>query len=148
MNKKFLIITLLTYLFIPKLVIADVIYPLSFMIIPFIPFIILIEAFVFWLLVNKWIKIQTGFWKLILVVLVANIVTSLLGTFVPIYRYTAANLMWIGVAFVFSIFIEWGIYVPFFRKADIRIFDLLKISFIVNLATYIPIAIFIGLRLL
>ncbi|MBM3233327.1 hypothetical protein FJZ18_04140 [Candidatus Pacearchaeota archaeon] len=145
MEKKFLFITLLAFLFIPKLVSADIIIPLSFMTVPLIPFIILIEAFVFWLLVNKWIKVQTGFWKLILVVLVANLVTSLLGTFVPLYRYTAENLMWIGVAFVFSIFIEWGLYIPFFRKANIKIFDLLKISFIVNLATYISLAILIGL---
>jgi len=145
MEKKFLFITLLAFLFIPKLVSADIIIPLSFMTVPLIPFIILIEAFVFWLLVNKWIKVQTGFWKLILVVLVANLVTSLLGTFVPLYRYTAENLMWIDVAFVFSIFIEWGLYIPFFRKANIKIFDLLKISFIVNLATYISLAILIGL---
>jgi hypothetical protein len=145
MDKKFLLLTMLTFLLVPKLVSADLITPLSFMTVPLIPIIILIEAFVFWILANKWLKIQTGFWKLILVTLVANLVTSLLGTFIPLYRYTAENLMWIGVAFVFSVLIEWAIYIPFFRKVNIRIFDLLKISLMTNLATYIPIAILIGL---
>lgn len=122
--------------YIPPLVLADVITPLSYMTIPLIPLIVLIEAFVFWLLVNKVIKVRIGFWKLILVALIANIVTSLLGTFIPLYRYAAGNLILIGVAFVFSVFIEWEIYIPFFRKVNIKIFNLLKISFVGNLITY------------
>jgi len=142
MDKKFLLLTILTFLLLPQLVSADLITPLSMMTIPLIPFIILIEAFAFWLLANKVIKVPIGFWKLILITLVANIVTSLLGTFIPLYRYTAENLMWIGVAFVFSVFIEWGIYIPFFRKVNIKILDLLKISFVGNLITYAILAFF------
>ncbi len=142
MNKKFLLFTILTFLLLPQLVSADLITPLSFMTIPLIPFIVLIEAFVFWLLVNKVIKVPIGFWKIILVTFVANIVTSLLGTFIPLYRYTAENLMWIGLAFIFSVFIEWGIYIPFFRKVNIKILDLLKISFVGNLITYAILAFF------
>ena len=153
MDKKFLIITLSAFLLIPKLVSANliapvserIITPVSLLAIPLFPFIIVIETFVFWLLIHKWLKIQTGFWKLILVVLVANGVTSLLGTYVQFYEYAAENLLWISIAFVLSVFIEWGLYVPFFRKANVKRLDLLKISFIVNLATYIPIAIFIRL---
>ena len=144
MDKKFLLLTILTFLLLPQLVSADLITPLSTMTIPLIPFIILTEAFAFWLLANKVIKVPIGFWKLILITLVANIVTSLLGTFIPLYyRHTASeNLMWIGVAFVFSVFIEWGIYIPFFRKVNIKILDLLKISFVGNLITYTILAFF------
>jgi len=144
MGKKFLLLTILTFLLLPQLVSADLITPLSTRTIPLIPFIILIEAFAFWLLANKVIKVPIGFWKLILITLVANIVTSLLGTFIPIYYgYTGAeNLMWIGVALVFSVFIEWGIYIPFFRKVNIKILDLLKISFVGNLITYAILAFF------
>jgi hypothetical protein len=131
-----LIILLGLTLLVPSIASADMITPLSVLTIPLIPFIILIEAFVFWLLANKVIKVPIDFWKLILVTLVANIVTSLLGTFIPLYRYTAENLMLIGIAFVFSVFIEWGIYIPFFRKVNIKISDLLKISFVGNLVTY------------
>jgi len=65
-----------------------------------------------------------------------------LGTFIPLYRYTAENLMWIGLAFIFSVFIEWEIYIPFFRKVNIKILDLLKISFVGNLITYAILAFF------
>ena len=142
MDKKFLLLTILTFLLLPQLVSANIITPLSSMTIPLIPFIILIEAFAFWLLANKVIKVPIGFWKLVLITLVANIVTSLLGNFIPLYRHTAENLMGIGVAFVFSVFIEWGIYIPFFRKVNIKILDLLKISFVGNLITYAILAFF------
>ncbi len=140
MRNKLIILLGFVLLIAPSIVSADIITPLSFMTIPLIPFIILIEAFVFWLLANKVIKVPIGFWKLILVTLVANIVTSLLGTFIPLYKSITENLMLVGVAFVFSVFIEWGIYIPFFRKVNIKIFDLLKISFIGNLITYVIIA--------
>jgi len=134
--KNKLIVLLSLILLMPSIASADVITPLSFVTIPLISFIVLIEAFVFWLLANKVIKVPIGFWKLILVTLVANIVTSLLGTFIPLYRNIIGNLIWIGVAFLFSVFIEWGIYIPFFRRVNIKILDLLKISFIGNLITY------------
>lgn len=142
MDKKFLLLAILIFLLLPRLVSADIITPLSFMTIPLIPFIIIIEAVAFWLLANKVIKVPIVFWKLILVTLVANIVTSLLGTFIPLYKFAAQNLMFIGVAFIFSVIIEWGVYIPFFRKINIKILDLLKISFVVNLITYAILAFF------
>ena len=142
MNKKFLLLTILTFLLLPQLVLADLIMPLLSITIQLIPLIILIEAFAFWLLANKVIKVSIGFWKLVLITFVANIVTSLLGTFIPLYKYTAENLIWIGIAFVFSVFIEWGIYIPFFRKVNIKLLDLLKISLVGNLITYAIIVFF------
>jgi len=147
MRNKFIVLLGLSLL-MPSIASADIIIPLSSVTIPLIPFIILIEAFVFWLLANKVIKVPIGFWKLILVTLVANLVTSLLGTFVfiPLYRNITENLIWIGIAFVFSVFIEWGVYIPFFRKVSIKIFDLLKISFVGNLISYAIILAFLQLR--
>ena len=147
MNRKFLALTLLALLLVPELVSADVIIPtLASMTVPILPFIILVEAFVFWILVNKVIKVKTGFLKLILVTLVANFVTSIVGAFFPFVIYTAEwtwNLMQIGIAFFASAFIEWMVYIPFFRKVDIKRFDLLKISFAANLASYVPISLLI-----
>ena len=98
---------------------------------------------VFWEIANKNIKVPIGFWKLILVTFIANIVTSLLGIIIPIYKYISTNLIWIGVAFALSVFVEWGIYIPFFRKFTIKIIDLLRISFVANLITYAILAFFL-----
>ncbi|MBN1386105.1 hypothetical protein JW968_03975 [Candidatus Woesearchaeota archaeon] len=144
MDKKSLLSAILAFLLLPQLVSADLIIPLSRLTIPLIPFIIFVEAFAFWLLADKVIKVPIGFWKLVLVTFVANIVTSFLGTFVRLYKNTDVNLILVGVAFVFSAFIEWGIYIPFFRKVNMRILDLLKISFLANLATYIPLSFLIA----
>ena len=134
---------IVTFLFSPQLASADVIIPLSFFTIPLIPIIVIIEAVIFWEIANKNIKVPIGFRKLILVIFIANIVTSLVGIIIPIYQYTSTNLIWIGVAFVLSVFIEWGIYIPFFRKVTIKIIDLLRISFVANLITYAIISFFL-----
>ena len=132
-----------TFLFSPQFASADVIIPLSFLTIPLIPLIVIIEAVIFWEIANKNIKVPIGFWKLILVTFIANIVTSLLGIIIPIYKYISTNLIWIGVAFALSVFVEWGIYIPFFRKFTIKIIDLLRISFVANLITYAILAFFL-----
>jgi len=131
------------FLFSPQLASADVIIPLSFFTIPLIPLIVIIEAVIFWEIANKNIKVPIGFWKLTLVTFIANIVTSLVGIIIPTYKYTSTNLILIGVAFALSVFIEWGIYIPFFRKVTIKIIDLLRISFFANLITYAILAFFL-----
>jgi hypothetical protein len=142
-RNKLLFLIIFTFLFSPQFASADVIIPLSFLTIPLIPLIVIIEAVIFWEIANKKIKVPIGFWKLILVTFIANIVTSLLGIIIPIYKYTSTNLIWIGVAFALSVFVEWGIYIPFFRKVTIKIIDLLRISFVANLITYAILAFFI-----
>jgi len=142
-RNKFLFLIIFTFLFSPQFASADVIIPLSFLTIPLIPLIVIIEAVIFWEIANKNIKVPIGFWKLILVTFIANIVTSLLGIIIPIYKYTSTNLIWIGVAFALSVFVEWGIYIPFFRKFTIKIIDLLRISFVANLITYAILAFFL-----
>ena len=80
------------------------------------PIIVFIEALIFFVLINKLFKIKSGFWKILLVVLAANAVTSLYGLFVPLYTintkyiHESFNFLGIGIAFVLSILIEWLIY--------------------------------------
>lgn len=136
MDKKLFSLTMLSFLVFPQIVLADVIVPLSSITFPLIPFIILIETLVFWLLANKFFKFRVGFWKSLLVVVIANLATSLLGTIIPLYKYAIGNLIWIGITFVLSVFIEWAVYIPFFRKTKIKLTDLLKISFAGNFITY------------
>lgn len=138
MKGKFFV--LFSIFFLPLIAFADFIVPLSVTTIPLIPFIILIEALVFWIFANKFCKVAVSFWKLVLVTFIANLVTSALGTFIPMYHYLETNLMWIGIACAFSIFIEWLIYIPFFIKTDLTKKQLFKISIIANLITYILIA--------
>ncbi|MCD4767767.1 MAG: hypothetical protein K8R34_14810 [Methanosarcinales archaeon] len=136
MGNKFLFLMIFTILFSPQFASADVIIPLSFLTIPLIPLMVIIEAVTFWEIANKIIKVPIGFWKLMQITFIANVATSLLGTFIPMYKYTSENLILIGVALVLSVFIEWGIYIPFLRKNTIKIIDILKISFVCNLITY------------
>jgi len=116
-------------------VLADIIIPLSFVTIPLIPVIVLIEVLVFWLIARK-AKVPVGFLRLVLATFAANIATSVVGTLIPLYRYTAQNLIGIGIAFVVSVLVEWRLYVLFFRKTRILIPYLLKVSFLGNLITY------------
>lgn len=139
----------LILLFMPQLVLANVITPLSAYTIPLIPLIVLVEAVVFWLLASKVMKIKVGFWKIIWAVLTANIATSLLGTFIPFslvlpyfpYGYNS-DLIWIGIAFVLSVFVEWGIYIPFFKRININASNLIAISLAGNFITYALLAVF------
>ncbi|MEA1994515.1 MAG: hypothetical protein U9N35_09035 [Euryarchaeota archaeon] len=141
MGKK-VTLTILTFLLLHQLVSADVIFPLTFTTLPLIPFIILIEVLTFWLLANKVIKASVSFWKSVLVIFVANIITSLLGIFIYLPGYTTGDSLWLGITYMLSVFVEWGIYTPFFIKDDIKILDLLKISFVENLISYAMIVFF------
>ncbi|MBW6481405.1 MAG: hypothetical protein K0B37_18425 [Bacteroidales bacterium] len=143
MGNKCLFLIIFTILLSPHLASADVIVPLSSLTIPLIPLIVLIEAVIFWEIANKKIMVPIDFEKIILVTFIANIVTSLLGNFLPSCKYISENLIWIGVAFILSVFIEWGIYIPFFRKVAIKIIDLLIISFAGNLITYVIVILFL-----
>ena len=124
---------------------ADVITPLSYVTVPLLPVIIIVEALVFLLLSRKWLHVPVGFWKVLGVMAVANLVTSLLGTFVPIYRYAGENVFWIGVAFVLSVVVEWGVYIALFRELRTRRWGALILSVGANLATYVPFAVLFGL---
>lgn len=141
-KKNYFVLSILVFLLLPEVVSADVAWPLSIYTIPLIPVIVLIEALVFWLIANIVLKDQIGFWKIILVILIANIITSLLGTFIPLSRFTIDNFIWIGVTFLFSVLIEWVIYLQLFKKIIIKNLDLLAISFVGNAITYTLLVLF------
>ena len=118
---------------IPASLFADVITPLSYYTLPLLLPVILLEAALLWLLFKKWLE-RIRIWKALLIAIVSNLASSLVGLAIPIYKNRTENLMWLGVAFVLSVLIEWAIYVPFIRKKP---GVLLGISAIVNLASYI-----------
>jgi len=142
LKRNYFILSILAFLLLPEVVSADVAWPLSIYTIPLIPVIVLIEALIFWSIANKVLKVRIGFWKIILVTLIANIITSLLGTLIPLSRFTVDNFIWIGVTFVFSVLIEWVIYILFFKKVIIKNLDLLAISLAGNAITYALLVLF------
>jgi len=145
MNRWRLLVAAAGVLF-PTSASADVITPLSYVTVPFLPVIILIEALVFLILARKWLRVAVGFRRVLRVMALANVVTSFAGTVVPLYRYVATNLAWIAAAFLASVLIEWVIYLPFFRRARLRKRSLLALALATNLATYVPLATLFALR--
>ena len=151
MNKKLIILNLLTFLLIPQLALANVLAPLSSIMLPIIPVIVLIEGFAFWLLAKKILESKIGFWKSLLIVLIANLMTSLIGTLASGLAYGIETSLWITIAFIGSVLIEWGIYIilfksiPFLKNAsEVKNKQLLLISLLANIATYLPMLIFLG----
>lgn len=139
MNTKFLIISLILFLFTVNVVLADVAMPLSLVTIPYFPIIILIEMIAFLILIKKFYKIDIGIKAIIVIVLIANIITSLLGTFFPIYRYFIGNLTSFVLSFIVSIPVEFAIFRHFlkFLKKKFNSLDLLEITFIINFFSYL-----------
>ena len=123
------------------ILLADVITPLSYYTIPLLVPIILVEAAIFFLLARRFQDTIAGsIWKILFVVALANVVTSLIGALIPLYKDRMANLLWIGFAYVLSVLIEWGVLLLFFRRA-IRPVDLLKMSAVMNFFSYLYFAV-------
>ncbi len=120
----------------PRAVFADVATPLTLLTLPLFPVIVAVETLILFLWLTKRLRVSVGILRSILTVLAANLVTSLIGTFIPTYRQFEGNLVALGVAFVLSVFIEWAVYIPFFLKISVRRRDLLKISILANLVSY------------
>ena len=131
--KKLLTFLLLTLL-VPC-VLADLIVPFTVSTIAYFPLIVIIEIIGFWLLTNKAFKIKASFWKSVLIILVANVVTSLIGTFIPVYGF---SLYAVAITFVISVLIEFGIYVLFFiKEKKVSKMNLFLVSLIVNFFSYL-----------
>ena len=77
-----------------------------------------------------------------LVTLIANIIISLLGTFIPLSIFNIDNFIWIGVTFLFLVLIEWVIYILLFKKVIIKNIELLAFSLIGNAITYALLVLF------
>ncbi len=110
---------------------ADVIFPLSFPFLPYIPAIILLEVLVFLAVRGRLgIKITAG--KGIVIVTLANILSSAVGLVVP-GPYKGSLFLWTISAFILSTFVE-GIFYGLLMK-EIR--KGLLMSLILNTASYI-----------
>ena len=140
MTKKSGLLTIGLVLFLsilsPRQALADLSAPLSMATIPLLPIIIIIEVFVFLLIANKIYKAKIGLWKIAIIIVISNVITSLLGTVIHLYKDTLENLQLFVLAFVCTVLIEWGIYIPFFWKNHINYIQLLIISFYANIITY------------
>jgi len=123
---------LFLFLILPTLLFADVITPLSYYTLPLLIPVILLESAILWLLSRKWLG-GIRYWKALVIAIVSNLASSLVGLAIPLYKNRTENLMWVGLAFVLSVLIEWGIYIPFIRQKP-KV--LLGISGIANMASY------------
>ena len=97
MRRTLITATLIALL--PAIVSADVITPLSYYTLPLLIPIILLETILFWLLAKKWLG-GMKFLKILLIVALSNIASSLLGTVIPLYKNRFHNFLWIVTAFV------------------------------------------------
>jgi hypothetical protein len=112
---------------------ADVIFPLTFVTLPFFPFILVIEILVFvvyvrFVLAGKGIEISLK--SVFLAVFTANLVSSAVGLIFPSHDSFAVTVLF---AFLLSIVVEFFVYIAFFR---IRKLELLKLSFLTNFTSY------------
>lgn len=150
MSKKLIILSSLAFILAPQLAQANVLMPLSLVILPVFPVIIFVEGLTFWLLAKKMTGPKTGFWKSVLIVLIANFITSLIGAFTSGLAYGVEVSLWIVIAFITSVLAEWAIYIslfkliPFLKSISIKNKQLLMISFVANIVTYLPMLIFLG----
>mgnify|MGYP000386119878 CR=1 FL=1 len=120
--------------------ICDVSLPLWWWIIPPVAIFgfYFIEVMVFWLLTKKLFKLEIKFSKIFGVVILANMVTSIIGTFtVSLYFIMYFHLF--ILAFLLSVFVEWLIILQFFRQ-EIGAKSLMVISVIMNTASYLTLA--------
>ncbi len=127
------LIVIFTILILPELASADVIFPLTFVTLPFFPLILLIEVVVFaayynFVLKNKGLKLPFG--DLLLGIFAANLASSFTGLAFPISKDTVVLVL---STYLASVFVEFLVYTVFFKIGKM---ELLKISFLTNLASY------------
>ncbi len=132
--KKLNWIVLLFMLCIP-LVSADVHVAPGSELIYFFPVVIIIEVLVFWMLANKSFKIKVSFWKSLLIVFIANMVTSIIGIFIETYMNFASFIF----GFVLSFLIEFIILLLFFINKKVKRINLFLLSIIINLLSYLAV---------
>ncbi len=137
--KRLSLLTILI-LSLPEVVSANASFPLAYLFPLPIYFIILIEFLVFGALVQflEDKELQIGLKRLLAGVVMANIISSGIGTLIPVL----SNMV---LGFALSVPAEWLVYHPFFSRY-VKDVDLLKISFIVNLVSYGLLYVFTSFR--
>jgi|Deesub1362B_J571_1020462.scaffolds.fasta_scaffold00027_88 hypothetical protein len=133
MKLRTFLIILCSLLLLPEVVSADVIFPLTFITLPFLPFILLIEIVVFAAYYDFILKsrgVELSFKDLLLGIFAANLVSSAIGLIFPAHEDVAILFF---SAYLTSIFVEFPVYMAFFKIEKMELF---KISFLTNLASY------------
>jgi HEAT repeat protein len=141
--REFFLLTAAIFLTLPGVATANIVMSWSQFSPPLSIFLFFVEAVFFCLYAAKFINHRVNFWWILLVTFLANVVTFIVGVPIAMFvivRIDTENFLTIGSAFVFTVFIEWGIYVLFFHREILSSTRLLKISFWGNSITYILIA--------
>ncbi|MBS3128129.1 hypothetical protein J4410_03215, partial [Candidatus Woesearchaeota archaeon] len=144
--RKIISIVFLWLLWLIPFVSANVGVPLSLITIPFYPLIVGIEVLVFWLLTKKWFQKKITFGKCVGVVLLANIITALMGNFFIFIDYGFIPVAWSGffllfllvLAYILSVLVEWSVLVSFYKKGFTKK-QLFHVAWSANLASYLVI---------
>jgi len=150
-TKIYLLITS-TLIAWPQTARADYATGLYELALPYFLLVVFIEALYFSLLANMLLKLKIKIPRILLAVLVANFVTYLFGILVPFYNDRGAEghglLITTIFALTISAFIEWLVYLPFFRKDSIDGLNLFRISFVGNAFTHVLIALILRFGML
>lgn len=126
---------------VPAPVQANLIVSLMDGLVGFLPFIILSEIVAAYALMS-WYGYRVSPFKVIAVVFIANIITTMIGMTLPFRLNDPSLLIYTGlfVLYAVSTLIEWGILAVFFRSEPTKR-QLLIISALMNLISYVPISI-------
>ncbi len=114
---------------------ADVIFPLAFPFIPYIPAVILSEALAFYALKDR-LGIRTSAGRGLMLIVIANIISSLAGLIVP-GPYRAEIAIWFLLAYVLSTVIEGLVYHMAIKQGVTKS---LSLSAILNAVSYAVVA--------
>ena len=119
---------------------ADVIFPLTFVFIPYFPLVIASELATFYFFGGR-LGVDVNV-KAFVTVVAANILSSFLGLF--LFVPTKSVVAWFLVAFSFSVAVE-GLLYSLILKLGIRRATIL--SALLNLSSYVVIAVFFAFKL-
>ena len=119
---------------------ADVIFPLTFVFIPYSPLVIAPELATFYFLGRR-LGVDANV-KAFVTVVATNILSSFLGLF--LFVPTKSVVAWFLVAFLFSVAVEGALYFLVFKLGVRRVAIL---SALLNLSSYVVIAVFFAFKL-
>ncbi len=136
-----IILTLFCLALTTEVASADMIFPLAFLTLPFFPFIVIIEILVFATYAELvLVKVEISFRKIFIAVFAANMVSSAVGLVLPSHSSFVVTML---SAFLLSTLIESPVYAAFIK---VKRLELLKLSFLSNLASYAVLIFYFVLR--
>lgn len=122
---------------------ADIIVPYFEITFILLPIVLIIELAGFWFFTNKIFLIKVKPLQTFQMVIVANLITYLIGTVIDFLTLDYIDVFRdffpysIFIAFILSVIIEYFIFSMFFIKSKIKKINLFWISGIINLASYL-----------